>query len=122
MVLYVLDEATRYTWVQATPSRVAGLEWFKQLIPRLEHRSGRVLQELVSDNAPEFVSAEFNRYLGERGIHHVYSVAHEQNHNGAVERLIRTVTTASRKLLADAALPACFWPHAVPHAAHLYNA
>ena len=97
VVLYVLDEATRYTWVQATSSRVAGLEWFKQLLPRLEHRSGRVLQELViTDNGPEFVSADFNRYLGERGIHHVYCVAYERNHNGAVECLIRTVTTMNR--------------------------
>ena len=41
VVLYVLDEATRYTWVHGTTSRVAGLNWFCELLPRLERRHGR---------------------------------------------------------------------------------
>jgi hypothetical protein len=68
VALYVLDEAMHYTWVHAKSSYMAGIAWFREFLPRLEKRSGRARQELITDNCPELLSSEFNFFLGDRGV------------------------------------------------------
>jgi hypothetical protein len=102
-------------------TRVAAVTWFQQLIAKMERQADKKLVTVITDNAPEFISCTFQQFLGGLGIEHLYSVPHETTHNGPVERVIRTLVSMTRKLLADGALPVRLWPHAARHAAYLFN-
>ena len=71
----------------------------------MERQAAHRVVNVITDNAPEFLSASFQNWLDSLGIDHLYSVAHETNHNGVVERAIRTLVSMTRQLLADGALP-----------------
>jgi transposase InsO family protein len=121
VVLYILDEATRYLWVHAAASRTACVQWFLQNLSVFERQARASFREIVTDNAPEFLSQQIQHRFSENGIEQSYSVAHEKVHNGAVERTIKTITQFARRTLAAAALPARSWPFAVRHSVFIYN-
>jgi transposase InsO family protein len=77
--------------------------------------------ELVTDCAPEFISTSFREWASQLGIDQTYSVTHEPVHNGAVERVIQSITRSTRQVLPDGALPARFWPEALGRVVWLYN-
>ena len=47
-------------------------------------------EQLVSDNGPQFVSAEFATFLKENGVKHIRCAPYHPSSNGAVERFIQT--------------------------------
>ena len=59
VVLYVLDDATRYLWVHAAPTRTECVTWFLDNIPRFERHARASICDIVSDNGPEFLSLIF---------------------------------------------------------------
>ena len=87
----------------------------------MERQTAHRVVNVITDNAPEFLSASFQNWLDSLGVDHLYSVAHEVNHNGVVERAIRTLVSMTRQLLADGALPLRLWTYALNHACFLYN-
>jgi hypothetical protein len=107
--------------MHVAPTRVAAVIWFQQLVAKMERQADKKLVTVITDDAPEFISGTFQQFFGGLGIEHMYSVPHELTHNGPVERIIRTLVSMTRQLLADGALPVRFWPHAARHAAFLYN-
>jgi hypothetical protein len=52
---------------------------------------------IVSDNGPQFVSAEFAEWCKENGIHHIRSSAYHPATNGLVEKLVQTVKLGLKK-------------------------
>ena len=53
---------------------------------------------IVSDNAPNFVSAEFLHFLKQNGVKHVTSAPYHPASNGLAERAVKTFKTAMRKM------------------------
>ena len=51
----------------------------------------RVPTKILSDNGPEFRSGEFNKFLNEYSIQHIYSTPYKPSSNGCVERSNRTI-------------------------------
>ena len=71
VVLAVLDEATRYLWIHVAPTRVAAVTWFQQFIAKMERQAYKQLVTVVTDNAPEFISGAFQKFLGDVRVHSV---------------------------------------------------
>ncbi|XP_049835864.1 uncharacterized protein K02A2.6-like [Schistocerca gregaria] len=55
-------------------------------------------QTLVSDNGPQFMSAEFQSFFKANGIQHLTSAQFSSQSNGAAERLVRTFKSQMLKL------------------------
>ena len=46
-------------------------------------------QQLVSDNGPQFISAEFEKFMKENGVKHVRSAPYHPSTNGLAERFVQ---------------------------------
>lgn len=55
-------------------------------------------RELVSDNGPQFTSAEFSTFLRENSIRHIRSAAYHPSSNGEAERAVRTFKQAMKSM------------------------
>jgi hypothetical protein len=56
---------------------------------------------IISDQGPQFMSEEFERFLKEEGIEHKPSVAYHQQSNGQVERFNKTLTHMLKKFVGE---------------------
>ena len=52
--------------------------------------------QLVSDNGPQFVAAEFEQFLNENGVKHIKCSAYHPSSNGGAERFVQTVKKGLR--------------------------
>ena len=53
-------------------------------------------EQLVSDNGPQFVSADFGSFFRENGVNHVRCAPYHPSSNGAAERFFRTFKQAMK--------------------------
>ncbi|KAL1477324.1 hypothetical protein MTO96_035820 [Rhipicephalus appendiculatus] len=60
-----------------------------------------LLEEVVTDNGPQFVSSEFAAFLSSNGIRHKTTPPYHPASNGAAERLVQTVKRNLEKQLKD---------------------
>ena len=47
--------------------------------------------QLVSDNGPQFISNEFEQFMGMNGVKHIRCSAHHPCSNGGAERFVQTM-------------------------------
>ena len=77
--------------------------------------------QLVSDNGPQFVSAELSEFLQENGVKHIRSAPYHPASNGLAERFVRSFKEAMKA--AEASSRSCRWKlenfllkyHTTPH-------
>ena len=50
----------------------------------------------VSDNCPQFASAEFNNFMHRNGVKHIRYAPYHPSSNGGVERFVQTFKTAMK--------------------------
>ncbi|XP_053395713.1 uncharacterized protein K02A2.6-like [Mercenaria mercenaria] len=60
-----------------------------------------LVEEIVSDNGPQFVSAEFQNFVKMNGIKHIRSAAYHPSSNGEAERAVRTFKTALKTMSSE---------------------
>ena len=77
----------------------------------------RLPTSILSDNGPEFKSAEFADFLSEMGINHKLTTPNCPTSNGAVERVNRTVKNLLKSLLDEG----FNWDTHLPRALITYN-
>lgn len=58
-------------------------------------------KQVVSDNGPPFSSEEFNNFLCNNGIEHIYSAPYHPSSNGAAENAVKTCKRVIKKALAQ---------------------
>jgi transposase InsO family protein len=87
-------------WIDAIPmSTTTSSQTIKEL-RRLFAMFG-LPETVVSDNGPQFVSAEFEQFLASNGVKHVTSAPYHPATNGAAERTVQTVKDALKKFEID---------------------
>jgi transposase InsO family protein len=67
------------------------------------------------------MSAEFQNFLKENGIHHETTVPHSPQQNGIAERMNRTLQEAALSMILHAGVSKSFWAEAVCSAAYIRN-
>ncbi|KAL5517052.1 hypothetical protein EMCRGX_G002519 [Ephydatia muelleri] len=85
--------------------------------------------QLVSDNGPQFVSKEFQRFMKVNGVQHTRCAPYHPSSNGLAERFVQTLKNALRRTkdigrtfqhrLAGFLLAYCTTPHATTNVAPL---
>ena len=68
VVLYILDEATRFFWTHVAESRTAAMSWFRTQVAHWERRCRQRVVEIVTDCAPEFLAINFREWASNLGI------------------------------------------------------
>ncbi|CAI7806544.1 unnamed protein product, partial [Closterium sp. NIES-53] len=108
--LTIVDDHTRAVWVYPlkTKGEVAAAV-LKEWMPRAQRESGHKVKVIRTDNGGEFIGADFEKELKQKGIQHQLTVPYNPQQNGVAERFNRTLQEGARTLLGRAGLPDPFW-------------
>ena len=85
MMLVVVDANSK--WPEVTPMSSSTTQATIEGLRRLFAAYG-LPQQLVSDNGPQFTSAEFAVFLRKNGVKHIYSSPYHPSTNGLAERFV----------------------------------
>lgn len=116
-----IDDFSRYTETTMLKQRSDILTAFKNFKKRVEKETGCVIKRLRTDNAKEYTSKEFDKYLEEKGITRQLTVEYTPQQNGVAERANRTLVEMARCLMLQAKLPNSLWAEAINAATFLRN-
>nr|XP_037289927.1 uncharacterized protein K02A2.6-like [Rhipicephalus microplus] len=94
MLLVVVDAETK--WLEAISKRSTTSEATVEALRPIFARFG-LPHTLVSDNGPQFVSAEFQKFVRMNGINHVMTAPYHPQSNGLAERAVRMIKECLRK-------------------------
>ena len=86
-----VDDASRKTWVYLLNTKIKVFQYFHKFHAMVEREMGNPLKQLRTDNGGEYISKEFKEYFSKHGIRHEKTVPGTPQHNGAVERMNRTI-------------------------------
>jgi hypothetical protein len=120
-VLVVIDDFSKWCGVKPLKSKAHAKAELQAILNQWMTISGEKVHTLRSDRGGEFVSAEMQEYLAEKGIIHQLSIAYAHQHNGKAERTNRSLTNTVRSLLLQARFPDYMWAEAMQLACHLHN-
>ncbi|KAJ9566220.1 LOW QUALITY PROTEIN: hypothetical protein OSB04_002186 [Centaurea solstitialis] len=120
-VLVIVDDFSRYTWVDFLRSKDGALEIIISFIRSVQVRLQLPIQVIRTDNSTEFKNRTLDSFLNSVGITYTFSVAQTPQQNGVVEGKNRTLVEAARTTLAFSKLPLHFWAEAVASACFTQN-
>ncbi|CAI7728504.1 unnamed protein product [Closterium sp. NIES-53] len=120
-LLVMLDDATRMCWTRLLKAKgdvtKAIQEWALEVCDDDKKR----IKAICTDGGGEFVNAELEKWMKSKGIKHDVTTPYTPQHNGAAERLNRTLVEAVRSLLQHSKLGNEWWGEASALAAWIRN-
>ncbi|GMI78284.1 hypothetical protein HRI_001497700 [Hibiscus trionum] len=116
-----VDDYSRMTWLYLMKSRSELFTHFSSFCAEIRTQFGTPVRNLRSDNAKEYVSGPFQKYMLEHGILHQTSCVDTPSQNGVAERKNRHLLETARALLFQMQVPKCFWADAISTACFLIN-
>jgi transposase InsO family protein len=119
--LVIVDDFSRFTWVFFLSDKGETQETLKKFMRRAQNEFKIKIKKVRSDNGTEFKNIGVEKFLGEEGIKHEFSVPYTPQQNGVVARKNRTLTEAARTMLDEYKTPDNFWVEAVNTACHAIN-
>ncbi|KAI3729858.1 hypothetical protein L6452_18529 [Arctium lappa] len=120
-ILVLIDEFSRYTWVEFVRKKSDVPEVLINLIKRIQVLYDYRVQRIRSDNGTEFKNSTIDAYLSTEGISQNFSAARTPQQNGVVERKNRTLVEAARTMLNASGLSISFWAEAISTACFTQN-
>ena len=119
--LLVVDDFSRYMWVEFLKTKDQALDYFKKIKLRAEVDHGSKLKALRTDRGGEFVSNLFSAFCTESGIKHYTTTPYSPQQNGVAERRNQTVVEMARCMMKSMSVPSKFWAEAVATAVYVLN-
>lgn len=105
-----IDDYTRYT-----RTVIYIFDEFKKYKKLVEKETRCFIKRIRTDNAKEYVSNEFKKYLVEEGIKRELSVAYIPQQNRVAKRINRTIVEMARRILIQSKLPKSLWGRYYKH-------
>jgi hypothetical protein len=119
--LVIHDVFSRLTSVIGLKTRAEGGKAVTDWILEFNKRTSISVKAIRSDNAGEFTSIKFNKFLKDNNIRHELSIPYEHHQNGSVERTNRTLLDMARTFIIHAKLPNSLWFLAMKQACFIFN-
>jgi len=119
--LLVVDDFSRFMWVELLRTKDQALECFKKIKTRAELECSSKLKGLRTDRGGEFISNLFAVFCDENGVKHYTTTPYTPQQNGVVERRNQTVVEMARCMLKAMQVPPQFWGEAVCAAVYVLN-
>lgn len=121
--LLVVDDATRIVWVRFMKSKETAeiLPVIEQLKAEVERETGDDIVYFRVDNGRGEFGSEFKERMRILGIQVEPSPPYKHSLNGAVERMMGSVTVKARPMLQQAKLDTVFWCYAIEQAVYIKN-
>ncbi|CAA0806954.1 Uncharacterized mitochondrial protein AtMg00300 [Striga hermonthica] len=94
--LLIVDDASRYLWVEMLKNKDEALRFFKKIKALAENESGLRMKAFRTDCGGEFISAEFAEFCSEQGLRRHNTAPYTPQQNGVVERRNQTVVDMAR--------------------------
>ena len=120
-VLVVVDDFSRYTWVNFIREKSDAFDVFKELCIQIQREKGSNVVRIRSDHGREFENSKFDDFCAAEGIKHEYSSPITPQQNGIVERKNRTIQESARVMLHAKNVPYHFWAEAMNTACYVHN-
>jgi len=90
-VFVVVDDFSRFTWVNFIREKLDTFHVFKDLCTQLLREKDSAIIRIRSDHGTEFENAKFNEFCSSEGIRHEFSSTITPQQNGVIERKNRTL-------------------------------
>ncbi|CAB4021125.1 retrotransposon, Ty1-copia subclass [Paramuricea clavata] len=94
-----IDDYSRCVTVYPITHKSEVLDKFKEWEAVVTNQEDCKIKTLRTNNGGEFMSAEFQNFLKEKGIHHETTVPHSPQQNGIAERMNRTLQEAALSMI-----------------------
>ncbi|CAJ2645128.1 unnamed protein product [Trifolium pratense] len=120
-VLVVVDDFSRYTWVNFIREKSETFEEFKNLCLQLQKEKDCGIVRIRSDHGKEFENSKFADFYAAEGITHEFSSPITPQQNGVVERKNRTLQESARVMLHAKNVPYKFWAEAMNTTCYIHN-
>ena len=95
-VFFVVDDFSRFTWVNLIREKSDTFYVFKDLCTHLQREKDGSIVRIRSDHGTEFENTKFNEYCVGEGIKHEFSSPITPQQNGVVERKNITLQESAR--------------------------
>ena len=95
----LVDDFSRYTWVEFLREKSQTFEMFQILVKKLMVEKNSKIVRIRSDHGKEFENGQFDDFCNENGIKHEYSAPKTPQQNRVVERKNRTLQQMARSML-----------------------
>nr|GEV42896.1 putative reverse transcriptase domain-containing protein [Tanacetum cinerariifolium] len=118
-ILVIVDDYSRYTWVQFLRSKDEAPKVIKTFLKRITILFQSPVIIIRTDNDTEFKNQVLKEFFDSVGISHQVSSVRTPQLNGVVERRNRTLVEAARTILIFSRAPLFSWAEAI--ATTIYN-
>jgi transposase InsO family protein len=119
--LSVVDDFSRYMWLEVLRSNDEAISFFKKIKALAESDQEVKLRAFRIDRGGEFNSFEFTTFCEEAGIRRNTTAPYSPQQNGVVERRNQTVVEMAHSLMKSMGVSATFWAEAIGTAVHILN-
>ena len=116
-----VDDHSRHAVVYFLKTKNQFAAALQKFLSWAETQTSDKLRALQSDRGGEYMAANVQDILSQRGIEHRRTMPGSPQQNGKAERFNRTIMDKAMAMLHTASLPNGFWEYAVSTAVHIYN-
>ncbi|XP_022868577.1 uncharacterized protein LOC111388134 [Olea europaea var. sylvestris] len=120
-ILIVVDDFSRFTWIDLLREKSEMGDLVKSLCKRLKIKQNLHISRVRSDHGKEFDNFNLENFCLEKGIKHEFSSPITPQQNGVVERKNRVLQEMARAMLHGKDLAMHFWGEAINTACHIIN-
>ncbi|XP_050896014.1 uncharacterized protein LOC127102712 [Lathyrus oleraceus] len=117
----VVDDFSRFTWVNFIKEKYDVFEVLKYLCKRIEREKEIEIIRIRSDHGKEFENNRFANFFSSKGIGHEFSSPITPHQNGVVEHKNKTLQESTRVMFHTKRLPYHFWAEAMNITCYIHN-
>ena len=120
-IMVIVDDFSRYTWVEFLREKSKACEKLEVLCKRLQNKKGVPIVMIRSDHGKEFENARFESFCEKNGIKKEFLALKTPQQNVVVERNNRVIQEMARVMLLNKQIPQKFWGEVVNTSCHIGN-
>ena len=98
-IMVIVDDFSRYTWVEFLREKLKACEKLEVLCKRLQNKKGVPIVKIRSDHGKEFENERFESFCEKNGIKKEFSASKTPQQNGVVKRKNWVIQDMARVML-----------------------